>query len=163
MAQEPRLQNPREMPSVSEVVQLASEVHQRLRLHQSRLSHHSVDHQLQLPLLVELELALADHPQRAVVKMRLLLVSVDRALQLQALVGQVQQLLVHPWLQRDSDKDQQRAQWALVASVVLVPLQQAGILSKSRRSTARRAHQSKSTVTRRTRTFVSALKWKTVS
>ena len=161
MAQEPQRQSLREMRSVSEVVQLASEVQERLRHLQSRLGRPSADRQLQHPLLVGL--VSADHPQQAVVKARRLLVLVGRARQLQVLVDQVQQLPVLPWLQQDSDKVQQRVQWALVDSVVLVPLQQAGTRSKSRRSTARRALRSRSTATRKTRTSASALKWKTVS
>ena len=159
MAQEPQRQSLREMRSVSEVVQLASEVQERLRHLQSRLSRPSADRQLQHPLSVGL--VSADHPQQAVVKAQLLLVLEGQAPQLQVLVAD--QLLVNPWLPQGSDKVQQRVQWALVASVVLVPLQQAGTRSKSRRSTARRALRSRSTATRKTRTSASALKWKTVS
>ena len=159
MAREPRLQNLREMPSVSEVAQLASEVQERLRLLPSRHNRPSADHRPQHPLSVDL--VSADHPQQAVVKAQLLLVLEGQAPQLQVLVAD--QLLVNPWLPQGSDKVQQRVQWALVASVQLVPPQQAGIRSKSRRSTARRALRSKSTATRRTRTSASVLKWKTVS
>ena len=159
MAREPRLLSLREMPSVSVVVQLASEVQERLRLLPSRLNRPSADHRPQHPLSVDL--VSADRPQQAVVKAQLLPALVDRARRLQVLV--VDQLPVNLWLLQGSDKVQQRAQWALVASVVLVPLQQAGTRSKSRRSTARRALRSRSTATRRTRTSASALKWKTVS
>ena len=159
MAREPRLQSLREMPSVSEEEQLVLEVQERLRLLPSKLNRPSVDRQPQHPLSVDL--VSADHPQPAVVRAQLLPALGDRARRHQVLVAD--QLPVHPWLPQGSDKVQQRVQWALVASVQLVPPQQAGIRSKSRRSTARRALRSKSTATRRTRTSASVLKWKTVS
>ena len=84
--------------------------------------------------------------------------------QLPVLVVQAQQLPANPWLRPDNqDKVQQQVQWALVASMLLVLLQQVGTLSRSQQSTALHAHQSKSTAIWRTRTSDSALKWKTVS